>query len=139
MKLAKEVKKITGRGKLKEDPENFLKLLELIKQVTAKDEEFKEELEIEKIVGQIIITDRDFAWWSSMGDSVFDYGEGETDNPNFTMKATWEILGEILSMEVDGVDAYMSGELVIEGDLEDLYSYSDIMRVAIEAMQRVAG
>ena len=137
MKLAKEVRKMQGKSKLKEDPRNFLKLLELTKQISVEDEELKEALEIDKIVGQVTITDRDFSLWFSAGEGTFDYGEGEADDPSYIMKATWEILGRLLSGESDGVEEYMSGDLIIEGNLEDANNYGEITRTTIEAMQRL--
>jgi len=136
-KLAKEVRKMYERSKIKEDPQNILKFLEITKQLAVEDEELKEVLETEKITGQWVLTDRDFAWWLSAGDGVFDYGLGEADDPSFTMKANWDLMGGILSMEVDGTEAFMAGDLVIEGDLQVVTEiYGEITRVAIEAMQR---
>jgi len=140
LNLANEVREMNEKKTMKEDPKNILKLMELIKQVAAEDEEFKEELEdMDKVIGQMVITDKDFSWWLSAGEGVFDYGEGQTDDPNFTMKANWETLGGVMSGDVDGTAAYMSGDLVIEGNLQDVMGYGEVMRVAIEAMQRLGG
>jgi len=136
--LANEVRELTEKGTMKEDPKNILKLMELLKQVSAEDEELKEELEdMDKIVGQMVITDKDFKYWLSSGEGVFDYGEGETDDPTFTMKANWETMGGMMSGEVEGTAAYMSGDLVIEGNLQDTMAYGEFMRIAVEAMQRL--
>lgn len=136
--LANEVRELTEKGTMKEDPKNILKLMELLKQVSVEDEELKEELEdMDKIVGQMVITDKDFKYWLSSGEGVFDYGEGETDDPTFTMKANWETMGGMMSGEVDGTAAYMSGDLVIEGNLQDTMAYGEFMRIAVEAMQRL--
>lgn len=136
--LANEVRELTEKGTMKEDPKNILKLMELLKQVSVEDEELKEELEdMDKIVGQMVITDKDFKYWLSSGEGVFDYGEGETDDPTFTMKANWETMGGMMSGEVDGTAAYMSGDLVIEGNLQDTMAYGEFMRIAVEAMQKL--
>lgn len=138
LNLANEVRELTEKGTMKEDPKNILKLMELLKQVSAEDEELKEELEdMDKIVGQMVITDKDFKYWLSSGEGVFDYGEGETDDPTFTMKANWETMGGMMSGEVDGTAAYMSGDLVIEGNLQDTMAYGEFMRIAVEAMQKL--
>ena len=136
--LANEVKELTEKGTMKDDPKNILKLMELLKQVSVEDEDLKEELEdMDKIVGQMVITDKDFKYWLSSGEGVFDYGEGETDDPTFTMKANWETMGGMMSGEVEGTAAYMSGDLVIEGNLQDTMAYGEFMRIAVEAMQRL--
>ena len=137
MKLAKEVRKMQEKSKLKEDPRNFLKLLELTKQISVEDEELKEALEIDKIVGQVTITDRNSSLWFSAGDGTFDYGEGEVDDPSYIMKATWEILGRLLSGESDGVEEYMSGDLIIEGNIDEATKYGEVTRATIEAIQRL--
>ena len=140
LNLANEVREMNEKKTMKEDPKNVLKLMELVKQVAAEDEELKEELEdMDKIVGQMVVTDKDFKWWLSAGEGTFDYGEGEADDPNFTMKADWETLGGLMSGEVDGTNAYMSGDLVIEGNLQDVMGYGEFMRVAVEALQRLGG
>lgn len=138
LNLANEVKEMNEKGTMKDDPKNILKLMELMKQISAEDEELKEELEdMDKIVGQMVITDKDFKYWLSSGEGVFDYGEGETSDPSFTMKANWETMGGMMSGEVDGTAAYMSGDLVIEGNLQDVMGYGEFMRIAVEAMQRL--
>ena len=137
MKLAKEIIKMSGKSKMKEDPKNFIKIFELTKQVAAEDEEFIEALDMDKIVWQIIITDRDLALWYSAGNGTFDYGEGEANDPTYTIKATWEIMGRILSMESDGQDEYLSGDLVIEGNMQDAINYGEINRAFLEALQRL--
>ena len=137
MKLAKEIMKLSRKSKMKEDPKNFLKLFELTKQVAMEDEDFKEALEIDKIVGQIIITDENLALWYSAGNGAFDYGKGEASDPTYTIKATWEIMGRILSMESDGQDEYLSGDLVIEGNMQEAINYGEINRAFLEALQRL--
>ncbi len=137
MKLAKEIRKLNEKSKMKDDPKNFLKLFELTKQLAVEDEEFRDALDIDKIVGQIIATDRDVAFWFSAGEGAFDYGEGEAEDPSYTMKATWEVVGKILSWESDGQQEYMSGDLVIEGNLQDAINYGDITQAFVEALQRL--
>ena len=140
LNLANEVREMNEKKTMKEDPKNILKLMELVKQVAAEDEELKEELEdMNKIVGKMVVTDKDFAWWLSAGEGNFDYSEGEADDPNFTMKANWETLGSIMTGDIDGTSAYMSGDLVIEGNLQDVMAYGEFMRVAVEALQRLGG
>ena len=41
--LANEVRELTEKGTMKEDPKNILKLMELLKQVSVEDEESKED------------------------------------------------------------------------------------------------
>jgi len=81
LELALEVKEMTENGTMKDNPRNILKLMELMKQITDEDEELKEELgDTDKITGQMIITDKDFKYWLSIGEGIFEYGEGEIDD-----------------------------------------------------------
>lgn len=138
MNLALEVKEMTEKGTLKDDPKNILKLMELMKQVSVEDEDLKEELEdMDTIIGQMVITDKDFKYWFKSGEGDFDYAEGENDDPSFTMKANWETMAGMMSGEVDGTAAYMAGDLVIEGNLQDVMGYGEVMRLAVEAMQKL--
>jgi putative sterol carrier protein len=136
--LAFEVRDMTQNGTMKDDPRNILKLMELMKQISEEDEELKEELEdMDKIIGQMIIIDKDFSYWLSSGEGIFDYGEGLTEDPTFTMKANWETMSGMMSGEVDGTTAYMSGDLVIEGNIQDVIGYGEFMRIAVETMQKL--
>lgn len=136
--LALEVRDMTQNGTMKDDPRNILKLMELMKQISEEDEDLKEDLEdMDKIIGQMIVTDKDFCYWLSSGEGAFDYGEGQTEDPTFTMKANWETMGGMMSGEVDGTSAYMAGDLIIEGNMQDVMGYAEFMRMAVEAMQRL--
>ncbi|MHA1883465.1 MAG: SCP2 sterol-binding domain-containing protein [Promethearchaeota archaeon] len=136
--LALEVSDMTQNGTMKDDPRNILKLMELMKQISEEDEELKEELEdMDKIVGQMIITDKAFCYWLSSGEGIFNYGEGLTEDPTFTMKANWQTMEGIMSGEVDGTAAYMSGDLIIEGNIQDVMGYAEFMRIAVEVMQKL--
>ncbi|MFX1489363.1 MAG: SCP2 sterol-binding domain-containing protein [Promethearchaeota archaeon] len=48
------------------------------------------------------------------------------------MKATQTTFAGITSGEVDGTSAYMSGDLVIEGNLQDAIAYGEIQGLAME-------
>lgn len=138
LELALEVKEMTENGTMKDNPRNILKLMELMKQITDEDEELKEELgDTDKITGQMIITDKDFKYWLSIGEGIFEYGEGEIDDPSFTMSATWEVMGGIMSGDIDGTTAYMSGDLNIEGDLQDVMGYGEFMRETVESLRNL--
>jgi putative sterol carrier protein len=134
--LANEVKKLRDEGM--GDPKNVLKIFELMKQASAEVEDLKEELEdIDQFVGQMVVEDKGFKWWVKIGDGAFDYGEGEGEDPSFTMSANWETLGGLMSGEVDGTSAYMSGDLKIEGNLQDTMAYGEYLAFAAETLQEM--
>ena len=134
--LAEEVRKLRDEGM--GDPKNVLKIFELMKQASAEVDDLKEELEdIDQFIGQMVVEDKDFKWWVKIGDGAFDYGEGATDDPSFTMSANWETLGGLMSGEVDGTSAYMSGDLKIEGNLQDTMAYGEYLAFAAETLQEL--
>jgi len=138
MNLAREVKELRESGKLNEDPKNILKSMELMKQASAEIDSLKEELEdMDQIVSQFVISDPNFKYWLKAGKGIFEFGEGETDDPSFTMKTTWKTLSGMLSGEVDGTAAYMSGDLQIEGNLQDVMGYGELLRLAGEELQKL--
>ena len=134
--LANEVRKLRDEGM--SDPKDVLKIFELMKQASAEVDDLKEELEdIDQFVGQMVVEDKGFKWWVKIGDGAFDYGEGEADDPSFTMTAAWETMGGLMSGEVDGTSAYMSGDLKIEGNLQDTMAYGEYLAFAAETLQKL--
>jgi len=116
--LINEIKAIREKGQ--NQPSDALKIFEFFKQFAAENEEFKEELEdIDTIVVQIVVTDIDYKFWIKLGEGTVDYSEGGSDDATVTMKATQATFGGVTSGEIDATSAYMSGDLVIEGNLQD--------------------
>ena len=129
--LIKELKTLREKGQ--SQPSDALKVYEFAKQLAAENEEFKEELEdIDTILVQIVVTDIDYKFWTKFGEGAVDYGEGENDDATVTMKASQATFAGITSGEVDGTSAYMSGDLVIEGNLQDAIAYGEIQGLAME-------
>ena len=129
--LLKELKEAREKGT--SEPSAALKLYEFIKQLAAENEELKEELEdIDTIVVQQVITDIDYKFWIKFGEGSVDYAEGESDNASVTMKATQATWAGLQSQEIDSTSAYMSGDLVIEGNLQDAIAYGEILALALE-------
>jgi putative sterol carrier protein len=107
-------------------------LFEVLKQIAAEDEELKEELEDMDLCMQFEITDGDAKFWVSMRDNKIDYGEGVGPDVTVTLKASQEVMAGILSQQMDATSAYMSGDLVIEGQLQDAMQFSEITGLAGE-------
>lgn len=134
--LANEVRNLRKDGM--NDPKQVLKVYELMKQASAEIDDLKEELEdIDQFVGQMVVEDKNYKWWVKIGDGVFDYGEGEAEDPSFTMSANWETMGGLMSGQVDGTSAYMSGDLKIEGNLQDTMAYGEYLAFAVETLQEL--
>jgi len=132
--LAEEVSEMMEAGM--KEPEDILKLMELFKQASAEVDDLQEDLEdIDLFVGQMIISDKDFKWWVKMGEGVFEYGKGEGEDTSFTMNADWETMRGMMSGEIDGTSAYMSGDLQIEGNLQDTIAYGDYLSFVAEILE----
>jgi len=129
--LVNELKEIREKGASK--PSDALKLFEFVKQLAEENEDLKEELEdIDTTVVQLVVTDINYKYWVKMGDGTVDYGEGEGDDPSVTLSATGAIWGSLSSGELDSTSAYMSGDLVIDGNLQDAIAFGEIQGIAME-------
>ena len=127
------------RKDMGDDPKNLLTMQELMKQASAEIPDLKEELEdIDQFIGQIVISDKDWKMWVKLGDGVYDYGEGGDDKASFTMTANWETMSGMMTGEVDGTSAYMSGDMQIDGNLQDVMAYGEYASFAAETMQEMA-
>lgn len=129
--LIKELKELREKGPTQ--PSDALKTYEFVKQLAEENEELKEELEdIDPMVVQLVITDVDYKYWVKIGEGKLDYGEGEGEDPSVTMSATGATWTGLTSGEIDSTSAYMSGDLVIEGNLQDAIAYGEVLGLAQE-------
>ncbi len=129
--IIKELKELREKGPTQ--PSDALKTYEFVKQFAEENEELKEELEdIDPMVVQLVITDVDYKYWVKIGEGKLDYGEGEGEDPSVTMSATGATWTGLTSGEIDSTSAYMSGDLVIEGNLQDAIAYGEVLGLAQE-------
>ncbi len=129
--LVNELKEMRSKGP--GQPSDALKMYEFIKQLAAENEELKEELEdMDKMVVQMEVTDVDYKYWVSFGEGEVNYGEGVSDDATVTMKAAGATWTGLSSGEIDSTSAYMSGDLVIEGNLQDAIAYGETLGLAME-------
>ena len=129
--LIKDLKEMREKGP--SAPAEALKMYEFMKQLAAENEELKEELEdIDTIIVQQEVTDINFVYWIKFGEGTVEYAEGPTDDASVTMKAAQATWTGLSSGEIDSTSAYMSGDLVIEGNLQDAIAYGEILGLAME-------
>ena len=129
--LIKELKEMREKGA--SQPSDSLKMYEFVKQMAEESEDLKEELEdVDNMMVQLVITDANYKYWVKIGDGAIDYGEGEADDPSVTMSATGATWAGLSSGELDSTSAYMSGDLVIDGNLQDAIAYGEILGIAME-------
>jgi len=129
--LIKELKEMRAKGA--SQPSDALKMYEFVKQMAEESEDLKEELEdIDAMAVQLVVTDVNYKYWVKLGDGKIDYGEGEAADPSVTMSATGATWAGLSSGELDSTSAYMSGDLAIEGNLQDAIAYGEIVGLAME-------
>lgn len=117
--LLKEIKAAQDAGASSASVGTMMKSFEFIKQISTENEDLKEELEDMQITIQMVITDADKKFWLSVNEGKLDFGDGDVENPSFTMSSTLEVGAGILMGEVDATSAYMAGDITVEGNLQD--------------------
>jgi putative sterol carrier protein len=117
--LLKDLKAAQDAGAGSASVDDMMKVFAFIKQVSTENEDLKEELEDMDIAIQMVITDADKKFWLSVKEGDLDFGDGEVENPSFTMSSNLEVGAGILMGEVDATSAYMAGDITVEGNLQD--------------------
>jgi putative sterol carrier protein len=133
--LLKDLKAAQDAGASSASPDDMLKTFGFIKQISTENEDLKEELEDMDIAIQMVITDADKKYWLSVKEGALDFGEGDVENPSFTMSSTLEVGAGILMGEVDATSAYMAGDITVEGNLQDAMAFQEIIELALEAYE----
>jgi putative sterol carrier protein len=133
--LLKDLKAAQDAGASAASVDDMLKVFGFIKEVSTSNEDLKEELEDMDIAIQMVITDADKKFWLSVKEGNLDFGDGEVENPSFTMSSNLEVGAGILMGEVDATSAYMAGDITVEGNLQDAMAFQEIIELALEAYE----
>jgi putative sterol carrier protein len=133
--LLKKIKGAQDAGASSASADDVMQMYEFIKQISKENEDLKEELEDMDIAIAMIITDTDKKYWLTVKEGDLDFGEGDVDNPSFTMSSTLEVGAGILMGEVDATSAYMAGDITVEGNLQDAMAFQEIVELALEAYE----
>ncbi|MFW9989990.1 MAG: SCP2 sterol-binding domain-containing protein [Candidatus Odinarchaeota archaeon] len=133
--LLKKIKVAQDAGAASASAEDVMQMYEFIKEISKENEDLKEELEDMDIAIQSILTDIDKKVWLTVKEGNLDFGEGEVENPSFTMSSTLEVGAGILMGEVDATSAYMAGDITVEGNLQDAMAFQEIVELALEAYE----
>ena len=136
--LLKNIKVAQDAGASAASADDVMRMYEFIKQISKENEDLKEELEDMDIAISMIITDTNKKYWLTVKEGNLDFGEGDVDNPSFTMSSTLEVGAGILMGEVDATSAYMAGDITVEGNLQDAMAFQEIVELALEAYEDLA-
>ena len=132
--LLNELKQMREKGA--SAPSDVLKLFAVAKQLSSESEDMKEEIDdMDSITVQFIMNDIDYKWWVKMGEGSFDYAEGEDPDPSVTLSSSKENIGNMFSGEADATSLYMSGELTIDGNLQDAIAFGEVLGLMQEALE----
>ena len=116
-------------------------LFGIFKQLSEEDDDLKEEVEDAELCMQFVMTweGKDFKFWISARDGKMDFGAGEGTDVTVTLKAAAETMFSMLSGEADSTALYMSGDLTIEGNLQDAMGFAEISNLAAELIEELIG
>ncbi len=133
--LLKDLKAAQEKGAGAAVVDDMMKVFAFIKEISTENEDLKEELEDMDIAIQMVISDADKKFWLTVKEGDLDFGDGDVDNPSFTMSSTLEVGAGILMGEVDATSAYMAGDITVEGNLQDAMAFQEIIELALEAYE----
>ncbi|MFW9942775.1 MAG: SCP2 sterol-binding domain-containing protein [Candidatus Thorarchaeota archaeon] len=133
--LLKEIKAAQDAGASAATADVIGKTLEFMKQISGENEDLKEELEDMEIAIQLVFTDAEKKFWLTVKEGDLDFGEGDIDNPSFTLSSTLEVGAGIVMGEVDATSAYMAGDITVEGNLQDAMAFQEIIELSLEAYE----
>ena len=104
-------------------------LFTLYKQLSEEYDDKMDKVKDAEICMQFVMTwvDKEFKFWISTRDGKIDFGPGEVSNFTVTLRGTAPIIYSMLSGDVDPRGLYMSGELTVEGNLQDALLFNEIM------------
>lgn len=122
--------------------EEFLTtLFTIFQELSQEDEDLKEEVEDSDICMQFNMDNEGniFKFWISARDGKIDFGVGDGPDVSVSMTASAENMFQILSGQSDATAMYMSGDLTIEGNLQDAMAFGEISSLAAELMEDLMG
>lgn len=107
------------------------KMWEDIKKLAEISEDLRDELEVEELKVQNVVSDVGYKYWVHIK-PVLEFGEGEINKPDFTLIATEEWWIKMLNKEIRGREAYMQGNLIIEGNFSRALAYASLLSIVNE-------
>jgi len=125
---------------LDKDASQFVRVLDRIIKMGVKIFNSTEELQ-EELVGfddiyQTYVTDMDFNYWFKVANGKIEYKKGVNPNALFKMNYTSIMIIKILKREISGTDAFMRGEINVEGSLTQGLRYIKLFRTFFKYVQK---
>ncbi len=124
---------------LEKDASQFVRVLDRIIKIGVKifnsTEELQEELLGFDDIYQTYITDMDFNYWLKVTNGKIEYKRGVNPDAPFKMNYTKDMIIKILKREISGTDAFMRGEINVEGSLTQGLRYIKLFRTFFKYVQ----
>ncbi len=120
--------------------DDFLLIIEYLKQLATENEDIIEELEeLDDLLIQMAVTDRDAFYWLKVEDGKLDAGQGEVEDPSFTLSTEFNTMLGVLTGELDAASTYMAGDITVVGNLQEAMSFVNILEIAMESFEDLYG
>lgn len=103
------------------------------KNLSLENQEFYDELkELKQNIIQTKLSNPDFTYWVEFGNGVFKYGKGENNKANIYITCPQEVMIKILTDKTSVFNEFLSGNIKVEGDLQYVVVYFDLLGLASE-------
>ena len=134
--LVKELKEIINKGANSSDPDDILKIFELFKQISEEVDFLKQDLDEEKMDGQIVFEDVNRRYWLKASEGRVEYGEGKIKKPLFTIVASKDVGMGLFLGELDANIVSPLGKLKAAGKIKNLRAFQEFYEDAIEEFKK---
>ncbi|KKN04422.1 hypothetical protein LCGC14_1097670 [marine sediment metagenome] len=123
--------------------DDYLKILELYKQISSEvkglHEEFEDMAMLDmEFLGQIIISDENNKkLWVKFKEGSVDYGDDEVENPTLIFKTSSSTFTGILFGQIEISSAHEAGEVSFDGKGEELMDFQAITSIINDFIQNL--
>ncbi len=128
---------------LEQEDDKFIPVLERIIKAGIKivnnAEELREELSGYDDIYQTSILDVGYNYWLDVLEGKLFYKKGFNPEAKFKVSYTKELIINILKGKISGTDAFMKGQLRVEGDLSQGLHYVKIFRLFVKYLKKKNG
>jgi putative sterol carrier protein len=114
--------------------EDFKDYFTVLTQISNNTEDIQDEVEGLDRTFLYKINGRPLAWLR-IKDKRFEMGSDDIEGPDITLDMTEELAIGIFSGQVDPTAAYMSGDLKVDGVINDAIALRDILNLVLEEME----
>ncbi len=100
-------------------------------------EELREEIRDYNDLYQILLTDINFNFWLKVSNGSIIYKKGINRSATFRVTYAKDIFIKILKRDIAGTDAYMKGQIKVDGNLSDGLRFIKIFRLFIKYIENI--